>query len=151
MVAGAMWEQIHQVFLLHCGSGPADNNLLPSYTSFFPTVVIRIVLLLSSCLSRVNEATRPQHSWRKGRHWWLICIFLAHSMDIFTPSWWGSSIIHNPCLLQQGRGHTEMTEGWFIVRRLPSFSDYTLLLLRQVKPLQRLPALCTLEFPKWQD
>lgn len=78
---------------------------------FFPTVVIRIVLLLSNCLSRVNEATRPQHYWRKGKHWSLIYIFLVHSMDIFILSWWGSSIIHNPCLLQQGGGHTEMTEG----------------------------------------
>lgn len=41
-----MWEQIHQVLLLHCVSGLADRNLLPSGTSFFPTVVLKIVLLL---------------------------------------------------------------------------------------------------------
>lgn len=83
----------------------------PAAPHFFPTVVMRIVFLLTNCPSTASEATRPQHSWRKGRHWSLICIFLAHSIDIFTPAQGGSSNIHSPCLPQQGGRHTEMPEG----------------------------------------
>lgn len=128
-----MWEKFHQV-LLHCVSGPADSNLLPSCTSVFPCVVIRIVLL-SNCLTRVNEATRPP--WRKEDigHWFVFFLLIAWTYSYLLGGAIPLSTAHVSFSKEEG------TWRWFIVRRLPSFSDPTLLLLGQVKSLQRLPAL----------
>lgn len=67
VAVGVTQEQIHQVLLWKSSSSTVSQGLQGAVFStvapcFFTPVVTRIVLFLADHPSRVDEATRPQHS-----------------------------------------------------------------------------------------